>query len=110
MLRVFRRTREMRLGGRSQAVATTLLAWSKKITSIGNFIPIVWTPLLGISHRASSGPRLFRRNKPTRRVRNWSAFLTVVANQVFLVKFSTGIGLFPRKTSKHPHNIDGWRP
>src|SRR5580765_2904148 len=58
--------------------------------SIGNFIPIVCIPRLGINHKASSGPRFVRFNKPTSRVRKLSAFRTLVASQVSLVKLTTG--------------------
>src|SRR5215213_6015697 len=63
------------------------------MTSIGNFIPTVCTPLLGMSHKASSGPNDSLRRSPTKRVKKLSAFRTVVASQVFLVKFKAGIVL-----------------
>src|SRR5712691_2164688 len=90
-------------------ISITLLVLSKKITSMGKCMPMVCTPLLGTSHKASSGPSFFRRSSPTRRVKKLSAFRTVVANQVFLVKFSAGILLSPWKARKQLHEVYGQR-
>src|SRR5262245_1974828 len=48
-------------------------------------------PLLGMSQRASSGPRLVLFKSPTSRVRKLSAFRTFVASQVFFVRLVIGI-------------------
>src|SRR5688500_6709290 len=76
-----------------EAIPKTILFLSKKTTSMGNFIPIVCIPLLGINHNASSGPRVDRLRSPTNRVTKLSAFLILVANHVFLVRLMTGTSL-----------------
>ena len=47
-------------------------------------------PLLGMSHRASSGPRLVLLRRPTSRVTKLSALRTFVASQVFFVRLIAG--------------------
>jgi len=86
------------------AIPRTILFLSKKTTSMGNFIPIVCMPLLGISHNASSGPRVERLRSPTNRVTKLSAFLIFVASQVFFVKLITGTDL-PHRICERFHDL-----
>src|SRR4051812_39447112 len=78
-----------------------------KMTSIGNFMPTVCTALAGTSHSASSGARCFLRKRPSKRVRNVSAFLIFVASQVLLSRFVTGI--LALEGSKQLHNVNRYR-
>src|SRR5918993_5803958 len=91
-----------------EAMPKTILFLSKKTTSMGNFIPIVCIPLLGISHNASSGPRVDRLRSPTSRVTKLSSFLILVASQVFLVRLITGMSLLHR-ISKRLHDLQSGR-
>jgi len=76
---------------------------------MGNFIPIVCMPLLGISHNASSGPRVERLRSPTNRVIKLSAFLIFVASQVFFVRLITGTDL-PHRICERFHDLQSRRP
>ena len=75
---------------------------------MGNFIPIVCMPLLGISHKASSGPRVDRLSSPTKRVTKLSAFLIFVASHVFFVRLMTGTDL-PHRICKRFHDLQPGR-
>src|SRR5581483_6018809 len=100
----------MRLGINSAIKPTTWWDRFRKITSIGNFMPMVWIPRLGISHKASSGPRLVRFNKPIRRVRKLSALRTLVASHVSFVKLITGTKNPPlQRIREHFDDSQPWR-
>src|ERR1700757_1342735 len=91
-------------------IPTTTFALLRNTTSIGNFIPIVWIPLLGINQSASSGPRCLRFKSPIRRVKKLSAFRTFVASQVFLVTFMTGMSqLLSQRIREHSKNTQSRR-